>query len=31
MSKRIESVDISRGIAIAAMILVNTPGTWSHV
>lgn len=31
MVKRIESVDILRGFAIAAMILVNTPGTWSHV
>lgn len=28
---RIESVDILRGITIAAMILVNTPGTWDHV
>ncbi|WP_223549814.1 acyltransferase family protein [Aestuariivivens sp. NBU2969] len=31
MAKRIESVDILRGFAIAAMILVNTPGNWSHV
>jgi predicted acyltransferase len=31
MAKRIESVDILRGFTIAAMILVNTPGTWSHV
>ena len=30
-SKRIESVDLLRGITIAAMILVNNPGTWSHV
>jgi predicted acyltransferase len=30
-NKRILSVDIFRGITIAAMILVNTPGTWSHV
>ncbi len=30
-TKRILSVDIFRGITIAAMILVNTPGTWSHV
>ena len=29
--KRIESVDILRGFTIAAMILVNTPGTWSSV
>lgn len=28
---RIVSVDIFRGLTIAAMILVNTPGTWSHV
>ncbi|WP_452596992.1 acyltransferase family protein [Pontimicrobium sp. MEBiC01747] len=31
MAQRIESVDILRGITIAAMILVNTPGTWSAV
>ncbi len=31
VSQRIESVDILRGFSIAAMILVNTPGTWSHV
>ncbi len=30
-SKRILSVDIFRGVTIAAMILVNTPGTWDHV
>ncbi len=30
-TKRILSVDIFRGITIAAMILVNTPGSWSHV
>lgn len=29
--KRIISVDILRGITIIAMILVNTPGTWSSV
>ena len=29
--QRIESVDILRGFTIVAMILVNTPGTWSHV
>ncbi|MDD7885424.1 acyltransferase family protein [Flavivirga sp. 57AJ16] len=29
--KRIESVDILRGITIVAMILVNTPGDWGHV
>ncbi|WP_298238559.1 heparan-alpha-glucosaminide N-acetyltransferase domain-containing protein [uncultured Algibacter sp.] len=31
MKKRIEAVDILRGFTIAAMILVNTPGTWNHV
>mgnify|MGYP000229934572 CR=1 FL=1 len=31
IKKRIESVDILRGFTIAAMILVNTPGTWSHI
>ena len=31
MSKRIKSVDLLRGITIAAMILVNTPGTWGNV
>ncbi|WP_299549318.1 heparan-alpha-glucosaminide N-acetyltransferase domain-containing protein [Seonamhaeicola sp.] len=31
MKKRIESVDILRGFTIVAMILVNTPGTWSQV
>ena len=29
--KRIESVDLLRGFTIVAMILVNTPGTWSAV
>jgi len=28
-SQRIESVDLLRGLTIAAMILVNNPGTWS--
>ncbi|MEO0732476.1 MAG: heparan-alpha-glucosaminide N-acetyltransferase domain-containing protein [Bacteroidota bacterium] len=31
LKDRIESVDILRGLTIAAMILVNTPGTWSAV
>ena len=31
MNLRIESVDVLRGLTIVAMILVNTPGTWSHV
>jgi len=29
--KRIESLDFFRGITIAAMILVNNPGSWSNV
>ncbi len=31
MKQRIQAIDIFRGITIAAMILVNTPGTWSHI
>lgn len=31
MKNRIVSVDIFRGLTIVLMILVNTPGTWSHV
>ena len=31
MNKRILSIDIFRGLTIAFMILVNTPGTWSHI
>ncbi len=31
MKERIISVDIFRGLTIALMILVNTPGTWSDV
>lgn len=30
-SGRLLSLDIYRGMTIAFMILVNTPGTWSHV
>ena len=30
-SKRLLSLDVMRGITIAGMILVNTPGTWSHI
>ena len=30
-SKRILSVDIFRGITIAAMIMVNNPGTWAAI
>ena len=29
--KRYASVDALRGVAVAAMIVVNTPGDWSHV
>ncbi|NJB71422.1 putative acyltransferase [Saonia flava] len=31
MKERILSVDIFRGLTIALMVLVNTPGTWSNV
>ena len=31
IARRIESVDLLRGFTIAAMILVNNPGSWSHV
>ena len=31
MKERIVSVDIFRGLTIALMILVNTPGTWEFV
>lgn len=30
-SNRVESVDLLRGLTIVAMILVNNPGSWSHV
>ena len=30
-SQRIAAVDLLRGLTIAAMILVNTPGTWGNV
>jgi predicted acyltransferase len=30
-SSRLVSLDVFRGLAIASMILVNTPGSWSHV
>ena len=29
--RRIYSIDIFRGMTIALMIIVNNPGTWSHV
>lgn len=28
---RLLSIDVLRGLTIAAMIIVNTPGSWSHV
>lgn len=31
MENRILAVDVLRGITIAFMIIVNTPGSWSHV
>ena len=31
MKERLVSLDAFRGITIAGMILVNNPGTWSHV
>ena len=31
MKKRLVSLDAFRGITIAGMILVNNPGSWSHV
>lgn len=30
-SERIVSLDVMRGMTMAAMILVNNPGSWSHV
>jgi len=31
MKTRIESVDVLRGLTVVAMILVNNPGTWTHI
>lgn len=31
INKRILALDILRGITIAGMIMVNNPGTWSHI
>jgi predicted acyltransferase len=28
---RLASLDVLRGVAIAGMLLVNNPGSWSHV
>src|SRR5215468_3745819 len=30
-SKRLISLDVFRGLTIAGMVLVNNPGTWSHI
>ena len=30
-TERLVSLDVFRGITIASMVLVNNPGTWSHV
>ena len=30
-ARRSLALDVFRGIAIAGMILVNTPGSWAHV
>jgi predicted acyltransferase len=30
-SPRLASVDVFRGLTMAAMVIVNTPGSWSHV
>ncbi|HEU5250255.1 MAG TPA: heparan-alpha-glucosaminide N-acetyltransferase domain-containing protein [Thermoanaerobaculia bacterium] len=30
-SRRLLSLDVFRGLTIAGMIVVNTPGTWAHV
>ena len=31
MSRRLASLDVFRGFAIAAMVLVNNPGSWKHI
>ena len=31
MTKRLTALDTLRGLTIALMVLVNTPGTWEHV
>ncbi len=31
MNKRYYSLDVFRGATVALMILVNNPGTWSHI
>ena len=29
--KRLVALDVLRGITIAGMIMVNNPGSWSHI
>lgn len=31
MNERLDSLDALRGLTIAAMLLVNNPGSWSHI
>ncbi len=31
MNKRLVALDVLRGLTVAGMILVNTPGSWQHV
>lgn len=31
VSRRLLSLDVFRGLTVAAMILVNNPGSWSHI
>ncbi|NJB85706.1 putative acyltransferase [Lewinella marina] len=31
VNNRVLSIDLLRGLTIAAMIMVNNPGTWSHI
>ena len=31
MNKRLLSIDVLRGMTLIFMIIVNTPGSWSHV
>jgi predicted acyltransferase len=30
-TKRLISLDVFRGLTVAGMVLVNNPGTWSHI
>ena len=30
-NKRLHALDVVRGLTIILMIIVNTPGSWSHV